>query len=1205
VASAAPSSQKPDPAPVTAKPAPNDPNRYLNAVREFADNVLMYGRDTYGPKQTPLFVDGLNVNTHEPVKWIAPNGDRWILSNLASQQNLLRTLDGLTTITGDPKYKQAAMDAIKYAFENLRSPNGLLYWGGHSAYDAGADRPCGGGMHELKSLYPFYELMWEVNRQVTKQFIEAFWSGHILDWSNLDMNRHGNMDRLVGKVWAHEYKGGPVFFEGKGISFSVTGSDLSYAAALLSKLLDDREPLVWAKRLSHRYVETRNPKIGISSYTYTRNNPSALQELLGDDLKRDLLVYGMEFPAYWRIVDWTCPLCQLLLGEMLGDDGREFTQWTIEELTAWGRVAYRKEDNSLIPMLIDGTNLEGYVLKKDSDCGPRGTVLKTIPAGPSLFWLYALAYRLTGNEFMWEMTRSIAKGNNFGDIGATAKDKPQLNMGMDCSESYALIGFLELYEKTKEKAFLDIAQRIGDNILSNRFYKRFLVLSEKHTYARVDAIEPLALLRLDTTANSRSILIPQIWPSWVFFESDYRHKGIQSDTELIYTLTGLTEPSISLYEATATGDFELVKLLVSEGADVNSKKDDLLSTPLHRAVSGGHINIVQFLLSKGAEVNVRGNWRCETPLHYAATLTTGRDIIELLLTKGADINAVNSYGDTPLQYAAWSDRKDVIQLLLQKGATIANIHIASYMGDLEKIEAFIKEGVDINVLDGHGYASLHYAVQNSQKEAIELLLAKGADVNVKDWPGQTPLDIAISQNRKDIVELLISKGADVNTTNAAGDTPLHYTVNSQSADKETIELLITKGANLNAKDNNGWTALFHAAAGGHKELVELLLTKGADANTKDNNGWTALHMAVSNKHKDVAKLLIAKGADVNAKSNAGYTPLYCAFWNYDSEMVESLVTNGADVNFIPKGEDPTLYYAVWRKDVNTVKLLVDHGAKFDVKDRDGWTSFRYAAAQGSRDILEFFVSKGADVSTLHMAACMGDLTRVRSFLEQGADINTKDELGWTPLYWAASTGRTEVAELLIAKGADIQAKTNDEATPLHQASSSGGEELVKLLISKNADVNAKNKNGTTPLHNGVSSGNRAIVELLLAKGANINAQNRNNLTPLHSAVIRGQKEIVEVLIAKGADVNAKNAQGQTPLQVAENQKRTEIADLLRKYEAKKADGASSTTNTPQETPKEDKTPSQSAPQGNKPSDPNGRPGVPGDGPARQSGVRRL
>jgi len=47
-----------------------DSSKYLNAVREFADNVLEYGRDTYGPKKTPLFVDGLNIHTHEPVRWI-------------------------------------------------------------------------------------------------------------------------------------------------------------------------------------------------------------------------------------------------------------------------------------------------------------------------------------------------------------------------------------------------------------------------------------------------------------------------------------------------------------------------------------------------------------------------------------------------------------------------------------------------------------------------------------------------------------------------------------------------------------------------------------------------------------------------------------------------------------------------------------------------------------------------------------------------------------------------------------------------------------------------------------------------------------------------------------------------------------------------------------------------------------------------------
>lgn len=38
----------------TNTPVPNESSKYLKAVREFADNVLKYGRDTYGPKHTPL-----------------------------------------------------------------------------------------------------------------------------------------------------------------------------------------------------------------------------------------------------------------------------------------------------------------------------------------------------------------------------------------------------------------------------------------------------------------------------------------------------------------------------------------------------------------------------------------------------------------------------------------------------------------------------------------------------------------------------------------------------------------------------------------------------------------------------------------------------------------------------------------------------------------------------------------------------------------------------------------------------------------------------------------------------------------------------------------------------------------------------------------------------------------------------------------------
>jgi len=54
---------------ITAEAKSSDPNestKYLDDVRTFADNVLKYGRDTYGPKHTPLFVDGLNIHTKLP-----------------------------------------------------------------------------------------------------------------------------------------------------------------------------------------------------------------------------------------------------------------------------------------------------------------------------------------------------------------------------------------------------------------------------------------------------------------------------------------------------------------------------------------------------------------------------------------------------------------------------------------------------------------------------------------------------------------------------------------------------------------------------------------------------------------------------------------------------------------------------------------------------------------------------------------------------------------------------------------------------------------------------------------------------------------------------------------------------------------------------------------------------------------------------------
>lgn len=492
-------------------------NTYLKAVRTFGDNVLAHGRDVYGPKHTPLFVDGVNVDTKEPVKW--KTGEReWVISNLSNQQILFRTLDGLSTLTGDKKYRTAAEEATRYAFANLRE-QGLLFWGGHRAYDASGDVPYIFSSHELKSTYPYYELMWRVDPVATREMIEAIWNAHVVDWSTLDFSRHGSA-KAPDDVWNKPYKGGPVFFTGKGLTFINAGSDLYYAAGVLAKLSGAPEPLVWSKRLVQRYVDTRNPKTGIGGYQFSQIGADRAKAHFEDDfpghvVSESTILRGAP-PESPRI-------CQLALAEMLGERGQEFARWAREELTAWGKSAYRAKDNAFVPMLTDGTSLEGYVFKKDGYFGSKGEVMRAKKARETHLWAYAFAWRLTGDAFMWEMARSIAQGNGFGDIGSGPDSKPQLKMDSNNAQGAALMAFLELHRKTGRRDFLAMARRIGDNILATRLQKGYFANSPRHPYAKFDQPESLVLLHLAAAIEGKAGAVPAWTGGDGFFHAVYAY----------------------------------------------------------------------------------------------------------------------------------------------------------------------------------------------------------------------------------------------------------------------------------------------------------------------------------------------------------------------------------------------------------------------------------------------------------------------------------------------------------------------------------------------------------------------------------------------------------------------------------------------------------------------------------------------------------
>jgi ankyrin repeat protein len=275
------------------------------------------------------------------------------------------------------------------------------------------------------------------------------------------------------------------------------------------------------------------------------------------------------------------------------------------------------------------------------------------------------------------------------------------------------------------------------------------------------------------------------------------------------TSRSLQAAAESIEAAASEGDIEAVKKHLANGADVNAKGRNGLTT-LQWAASSGHTEIVEPLIAAGADVNAKVK-RGFTPL----------DLAEMVL----------GY-DSPEAKAAKKESADILRKHGGKSGAADSLHVAAAVGNIEAVKQHLADGADVNAKDANGEIPLHIA---ATKEIAELLIANSAIISAKDHLGRTPLHWTALTGRREIVELLIAEGADVNAKNKYGrTTPLHFA--ASGGNKEIAELLIANGADVNAKDKWGGTPLHEAANLGHKEIVELLIAEGADVNAKVEGG---------------------------------------------------------------------------------------------------------------------------------------------------------------------------------------------------------------------------------------------------------------------------------------------------------------------------------------------------------------------------------
>jgi len=196
-----------------------------------------------------------------------------------------------------------------------------------------------------------------------------------------------------------------------------------------------------------------------------------------------------------------------------------------------------------------------------------------------------------------------------------------------------------------------------------------------------------------------------------------------------------------LNKALCENDVETAKKILNKHPDLINVTDKSGRAPIHTGMMQGDeaLELVKMLVSKGADVNMKDKTNLKwSPLHWGADNIV---LVKYLVSKGADVTLKDTTGRTPL-------------------------HIEAFRGKVENAEFFIKNGCDINEPDVlWDHTPLHYAIKaeythktGEYEKTVELLINKGANLNAKDRNGETPLEMARRLGLKKLVEIMENGG---------------------------------------------------------------------------------------------------------------------------------------------------------------------------------------------------------------------------------------------------------------------------------------------------------------------------------------------------------------------------------------------------------------------------------------------------------------
>jgi ankyrin repeat protein len=404
-----------------------------------------------------------------------------------------------------------------------------------------------------------------------------------------------------------------------------------------------------------------------------------------------------------------------------------------------------------------------------------------------------------------------------------------------------------------------------------------------------------------------------------------------------------------------SGNIACAKILLDAKADVNVQGRSFEHSPFLSALATGDLDMVNLLISAGADLTVRVSNKA-TCLHALAVTC----LADGAWTRGSLRESSSEFDDTipslteklneiPCDYpgvfnALINAKADISA---RNAAGMTPLIVASMKSNIKAMNALLAAGADPNDVDDIQMSALLIATRRGCQDAVRALIAAGADVNCVTSYGDTPLVAAIHRNNIDMVADMIVAGADVSHVNSSGITPLLAAVNDNYVD--VVYALIAAGANVNHVSYDH-TSLDDALAESHTELIAILKDAGAltwedlmvqtnELLSVDNTSRVILNTEQIDKASDedrenAMKLCVSLGSLTNVKSllAAGINPslrfiradlLSVASMNGYTDIVEALLAAGADINAKDDDEGLTaLQHAAKNKHRDIVAMIL-------------------------------------------------------------------------------------------------------------------------------------------------------------------------------------------------------------------------------------------------------------------------------------------